>query len=142
MTNYGLIQGNVFEDERGTLRFVNAFDMSEVVRFYEIGPRNQDIKRAWQAHQYEKKWFHCLSGSFVINLVEVDNFESPSDQLQSQRVELSGDNPQILEVPGGFATGIKSTSNNARLQVFSNFGLKESSEDDFRYPLEKWAAEW
>nr|WP_299381574.1 hypothetical protein [Allomuricauda sp.] len=142
MENFGLIKGEVYSDERGTLRFVNQFDMSEIVRFYEIAPKDQTTIRAWQCHQFEKKWFHCLSGSFIINLVKIDNFNKPSDQLSPERVEIHAHVPEILEVPGGYATGIKAIAENSRLQVFSNFGLKASSEDDYRFPLEKWSAEW
>lgn len=137
-----LIKGEVFADDRGTMRFVNAFDMAEVVRFYEIAPKDQHIIRAWQAHKHEKKWFHCLSGSFVINVVEIDNFEKPSDDLEPIRIEMNSLVPEILAVPGGFATGIRASSENASLQVFSNATLEESKKDDFRYPLEKWTAEW
>ncbi len=137
-----LIPGDTFTDARGTLRFANAFDMSEVVRFYEILPIDEGQIRAWQGHRFEKKWFHCLLGSFIINLVEIDNFENPSENLTPIRVELDSGKPNILAVPNGYATGIKASSPGSRLQVFSNFGLKESSEDDYRYPLEKWSAQW
>ncbi|WP_222983941.1 sugar epimerase [Flagellimonas meishanensis] len=137
-----LIEGDTFMDDRGTLRFANTFDMSEVVRFYEILPKNQDFIRAWQGHQFEKKWFHCISGSFVINLVEIDNFKAPSEELVPVRIELDSFKPNVLAVPSGYATGIRANTPNSRLQVFSNFGLRESSEDDYRYPLEKWSAQW
>lgn len=116
--------------------------MDEIVRFYEIAPRTQQIIRAWQGHQHEKKWFYCLSGSFVINIVEINDFNDPSDGLIPIKIELDSSNPEILAVPTGFATGIKATSENARLQVFSNVALGESKDDDFRFPLEKWSAEW
>ncbi|MEC8831076.1 MAG: sugar epimerase [Bacteroidota bacterium] len=142
MSNNLLIKGEVFEDERGTLRFVNAFNMEEVVRFYEIAPKNQEIIRAWQGHQFEKKWFYCLSGSFVINIVEINDFNNPSDGLIPIRMELDSSKAMILAVPNGFATGIKAASKNSRLQVFSNASLEESKDDDFRFPLGKWSAEW
>ncbi|PWL39146.1 dTDP-6-deoxy-3,4-keto-hexulose isomerase [Flagellimonas aquimarina] len=142
MINDFLIKGEVFEDERGKLRFINLFDMSEIIRFYEIVPKNQQIIRAWQGHKHEKKWFHCLSGSFIINIIEIDNFSNPSDDLIPTRIVLSSQTPEILAIPNGFATGIMATLENSRLQVFSNFGINESKKDDFRYPLEKWQAEW
>nr|WP_299067430.1 sugar epimerase [uncultured Allomuricauda sp.] len=137
-----LIKGEIFEDERGKLSFANTFDMSEIVRFYEIAPKNQQIIRAWQGHELEKKWFNCLSGSFIINIIKVDSFDNPSDYLAPTRMELNSYTAEILAVPGGFATGIKATSKDSRLQVFSNLGLNESKKDDFRFPLEKWSAEW
>lgn len=142
MDDNKLIKGELYQDERGTLRSFNLFNMSEIVRLYEIAPKNEQIIRAWQGHQFEKKWFYCLSGSFVINMVEIDNFENPSDRLTPIRIELDSRTPEILAVPNGYATGIKATSAVCRLQVFSNFGLEDSGNDDFRYPLEKWSAVW
>lgn len=137
-----LIEGEVFEDERGRMQFVNAFNMEGIVRFYEIAPKNQNVIRAWQGHRHERKWFHCLSGSFVINLIELDNFTDPGDHLVPLRFEISASKPEILAVPGGFATGFKASSEDARLQVFSDVSLEDSKNDDIRFPLEKWAAIW
>ncbi len=137
-----LIGGGQFEDERGAVRFINDFDMTQVVRFYEIVPKDEKIIRAWQGHKVEKKWFYCLTGSFTINIVEVDDFLSPSDDLRPIRIDLSQEIPKILSVPGGFATGIKASSANSRLQIFSNFDLEESKNDDYRFPMQKWSAQW
>lgn len=137
-----MIAGDTFQDERGEMRFFNSLNMSEIVRFYEISPVNQDIIRGWQGHQHEKKWFYCLSGGFVINIIEINDFNRPSEDLTPIRVELESSNPRILAVPGGFVTAIKATSNNARLQVFSNAALNESKNDDFRFPMNQWSAEW
>lgn len=142
MRNNLVIAGDTFQDERGEMRFFNSLNMSEIVRFYEISPVNQDIIRGWQGHQHEKKWFYCLSGGFVINIIEINDFNRPSEDLTPIRVELESSNPRILAVPGGFVTAIKATSNNARLQVFSNAVLNESKNDDFRFPLDQWSAKW
>jgi dTDP-4-dehydrorhamnose 3,5-epimerase-like enzyme len=142
MRNNLVIAGDTFQDERGEMRFFNSFNMSEIVRFYEISPVNQDIIRGWQGHQHEKKWFYCLSGGFLINIIEINDFNRPSEDLTPIRVELESSNPRILAVPGGFVTAIKATSNNARLQVFSNAALNESKNDDFRFPLDQWLAKW
>ena len=142
MSKATLIDGNKFEDSRGSLRFFNTLDMSEIVRLYEIFPASENTIRAWQGHKMEKKWMYCISGSFIINLVELDDFKNPSDQLTPIRVELFSDIPKILEVPNGYASGIRAKKPNSRLQVFSNFGLDESKKDDYRYPLEQWSAKW
>ncbi|WP_421811688.1 dTDP-6-deoxy-3,4-keto-hexulose isomerase [Flagellimonas sp.] len=142
MQNDFLITGDTFQDERGEMRFFNTLNMSEIVRFYEISPANQNMIRGWQGHQQEKKWFYCLSGSFVINIIEINDFNKPSDNLTPIRIELDASNPKILAVPGGFVTGIKATSGHARLQVFSNAALNDSKNDDFRFPVDQWPAEW
>ena len=142
MVSQTLIEGSNFKDERGTLSFFNTFDMTEIVRMYEIAPSNTKSIRAWQGHKVEKKWFYCNAGAFMINLVQVDDFENPSPLLKPKRIVLDAKNPEILEISGGYATGFKASKENSKLQVFSNFSLDESKNDDFRYPIEKWDAKW
>nr|WP_299172557.1 WxcM-like domain-containing protein [uncultured Allomuricauda sp.] len=137
-----VIKGASFQDERGSMRFVNDFDMKAVVRFYEIMPENTHLIRGWQAHKEEKKWFYCLQGSFIINLVKIDAFDNPSASLKAVPHHISGDEPEVLYVPSGYATAIKAMEIGARMQVFSNFNLEASKNDDFRYPLTHWAANW
>ncbi|NNE76924.1 MAG: dTDP-6-deoxy-3,4-keto-hexulose isomerase, partial [Pricia sp.] len=97
--------------------------------------------RAWQAHTKEKKWFYCNSGAFVINLIELDNFEHPSDNLKTQKILLNSAVPMVLEISGGYANGFKATQEGSKLLVFSNFSLDESKADDFRYPADQWSFE-
>lgn len=142
MPEQRIISGDTFRDHRGSLRFINRFNMQEVVRFYEIAVANTDIIRGWQAHQKEKKWFYCLDGRLIINLIKIDPFERPSSHLKSLKFILNDETPEVLCVPGGYASAIKAITQNARLQIFSNFSLEESENDDFRFPLEKWSADW
>ncbi|WP_019671482.1 hypothetical protein [Eudoraea adriatica] len=142
MAYHNLIQGSKYTDDRGQLNFFNAFNLESVVRFYEIKPDNTDIIRAWQAHKEEMKWFYCHTGAFLLYLVVVDDFENPTGLLKPKRIILEAKNPMILELSGGYATGLKAIYENSTLQVFSNFSLEESKNDDFRYPIEKWDAKW
>lgn len=137
-----VILGETFEDHRGTLRFFNSLDMREVVRFYEISPANTVDIRGWQAHKEEKKWFYCLKGTFIINIVEVNDFENPTNSLSPQRFVLKDSLPEVLCVPGGCATALRALTKDARLQIFSNFDLHKSNKDDFRFRLEQWVANW
>jgi dTDP-4-dehydrorhamnose 3,5-epimerase-like enzyme len=134
--------GEQFTDDRGSLNFFNAFDMSEIKRLYEIEPYDESIIRAWQGHRYEKKWLYCSSGSFVINLIELDDFETPSNDIVPKRFLLEAKKPSILEISGGYANGFKATQPDSKLVVFSNFNLEESKVDDFRYPLHLWKVAW
>ncbi len=128
-----LIEGGLFSDERGELRFVNEFDLSEVVRFYQITHFSTAIVRAWQGHEKEQKWFYCLSGSFIVNLIELDNLENPSPQLPPQTFILTSDKPCILHVPGGFANGFKALDENSVLMVYSDKSIEEAKNDDLRW---------
>ncbi len=136
------IHGETYLDERGKVKFFNSFDMKEIVRFYEIAPSSTQTVRAWQAHLEEKKWFYCTAGTFVVNLKRINDGSSLPIGLDVERFELSEKNPLVLEVPGGYASGFKSLVENSKLMVFSNFSLEESKNDDLRFPLEQWEAEW
>ena len=142
MTFHKLIQGSNFYDERGGLRFFNNFNMTEIVRMYEILPGDTHTIRAWQCHQREKKWFYCHAGSFIMNLIQIDDFEAPSKDVVPKRIELRSETPSVLEISGGYATGFKAQEENSRLIVFSNFSLEESKNDDFRFPVDHWSVKW
>ena len=95
--------------------------------------------RAWQGHQFEKKWFYCSEGSFIINILKIDDFINPSPLLVPEKIVLDSSKPSFLELPGGYATGIKATAENSKLTVFSDYSLDESKNDDYRFSDNKWA---
>ncbi len=136
------IEGTTFSDTRGKIKFFNTFDMSQIVRFYEISPDNTSIIRGWQGHHNEKKWFYCHSGSFVINTVNIMPKETTPNNRIPQRFVLNENSPVILEVPEGSATAFKSLEDGSKLMVFSDFTLDESMKDDIRFPLETWNAQF
>ena len=137
-----IIPGNRHNDSRGFLNFFNEFSLEKIVRMYEIAPENTSIVRAWQAHKKESKWFYCSKGAFTVNLVKVDNFNNPSDDLETFNFELNEDTPQVLHIPGGYANGFKSLVNNSKLIVFSDLDLEDSKNDDFRFDTNKWIKKW
>jgi len=141
-SKYKIIAGSIFEDERGSLTFLNDFTLKPIVRLYEIAPINTTIVRAWQGHKNESKWFYCTQGAFVVNLVELDNYENPSDNLEVHTIYLESNNPKVLYVPGGYVNGFKSTMDNSKLMVFSDFDLEASKKDDYRYEPNKWLKNW
>lgn len=142
MIFHNSIQGENFSDQRGGLNFFNNFDMSEIVRMYEIMPSDISTIRGWQGHRNEKKWFYCNSGAFTFNLVKLDDFNALSKTIAPKRFILEAKKPTVLEISGGYATGFKAQTENSKLLVFSNFSLEESKNDDFRFPVGTWAAQW
>lgn len=137
-----LIEGSLFTDDRGSLAHANNFDLQPIVRFYEITPKNTSIIRAWQAHKKECKWFYCTSGSFKVNIIQLDSFENPSNNLVINSFQLDSKKPQVLFVPGGYANGFKALEENSKIIVFSNFNLNASKDDDFRFNTNKWLTKW
>ena len=133
--NAELIQGNRFADSRGELDFFNSFDLSEVVRMYRIKPSRTNIIRAWQGHRHEQKWFYCLKGSFVVNLLPLSEFTGDSVGNSLQIYTLQADLQQILRIPGGYVNGFRAIDSNSELLVFSNMTLEDSKADDYRFDL-------
>jgi len=80
-----IIQGNIHEDERGKLFYANEFDLSDVKRYYIIEHPDTKVIRAWQAHKKEQKWFQVISGSFLVAVVQPDNWEKPSEKLEVRK---------------------------------------------------------
>ncbi len=140
--NPKIILGDSFIDNRGVVSFCNDFSLKQIVRFYEITPKDTITVRAWQAHKRESKWFYCTQGAFKINLVKIDSFENPSNDLEVYPYEINDQTPQVLFIPGGYATGFKAILNDSKLMVFSDFDLIDSKEDDFRFETEKWKTKW
>ena len=133
-----LIEGGIHEDERGILAFANAFDMTQVRRFYQIKHTNTQVIRAWQGHKIERKWFYCSEGSFLVNVVEIDDWVHPSPSLQVHTFTLAASRPQVLSVEGGCVTGLQALEHNAALMVFSDMDTNQSKADDFRFDKDLW----
>lgn len=132
------INGGIYKDNRGSLKYVNDFSLDKAKRFYTISQSPNSEPRAWQGHKEETKYFYCLKGSFVINLVKIDNWESPNINLDAEPFLLSESKSEILVIPGGYANGIKAKEKKSQLLVFSDKTIKESAIDEHRYKSELW----
>lgn len=133
-----VINGEIFSDHRGQISSLNDFRFDGVERCYFIHHPDTSVVRAWHAHQFEKKWFYCIKGSFTLALVEVDNWDNPSPDLKPQIFELSDGKSQIICVPEGYANGIKAKEVGSILLVYSSKILGEALEDSWRYNYSMW----
>jgi dTDP-4-dehydrorhamnose 3,5-epimerase-like enzyme len=129
-----LIQGKSFADDRGSLFFNNDFNASQIKRIYFIENKDTRFIRGWTGHQREQRWFSAAQGSFTINLIKIDNWEKPSENLQVLKFELNSENLDILHVPSGYASAIQSHHENSRLLVMADYALGEIT-DDYRFPI-------
>ena len=136
------IQGQLFADERGHLTFFNAFDMTAIKRMYQIAPANTQMIRAWQGHKREQKWFYVLQGGFLIQTVAITDFENPETKTEVRQHHLNEKEPMVLHLPSGHASGIQALDPDSKLLVFSDVNLKDSKNDDYRFPVDFWKAEW
>ena len=139
-----LIVGGTHADARGTLRFCNDFDMSEVKRFYTISNSKEQPKRGWILHKRETKWFFPLKGKTIVRVRPMEGDECsnvqnvpPSLKLwrTSRMFELREDEPKVLKVPGGNWFLIEQDGA-AEVQVFSNCRVGEFPNDDFRKEID------
>lgn len=133
-----IIQGGNFSDHRGTISYVNDFTFKGIERFYIISNSDENPIRAWQGHKLDAKNFYCLSGSFNIHFVKVDNWENPSRDLKIETITVSESDSKIVHIPAGYANAIESLETNSKLISFSTLPLAKVSEDDVRYPSDFW----
>ncbi len=133
-----IIKGGTFNDNRGSMRFVNDFHFNDVKRFYFIKHPDTSMVRAWQGHQFEKKYFYPIAGKFIVAWVKIDDFENPSLELNPEFHILSADKSEIISVPKGYANGLKALEPNSEIMIFSDMSLEESVNEKIRYPAEWW----
>ncbi len=138
MNSYFIIQGERHTDVRGSMSFANRFDMSAVRRHYIITSYDSHTIRAWQGHSLECKWMKCIEGSFTINLVKPVVIHDPLGTEMIDVIKLNAHKGDVLFIPGGYFTGIKSDEDKGSLLVFSNLLLEESKHDDFRKESDFW----
>lgn len=132
-----IISGKIHNDDRGSLKYNNNFDLSPIKRMYLIENDNALIKRGWQGHKIEQRWFTATSGHFLIQLLKIDHWENPSNNLKSILFELSSATFDVLHIPSGYVTYIESQALDSKLLVMSDYKLGEI-EDDFKYTLDKF----
>ncbi|MBF0353730.1 MAG: dTDP-4-dehydrorhamnose 3,5-epimerase family protein [Alphaproteobacteria bacterium] len=134
------LPGGVAVDDRGSLQFVNDFDMADcgIRRFYAVTNHETLFIRAWHGHQNETKYLFVASGAVLLAAVKIDDWKNPSPSLPVARHVLSYEKPGLMKIPGGFAHGTMTLRPNTRLFFFSTSSLKESAGDDFRFEAFFW----
>lgn len=120
-----IIGGNRHVDQRGSIAFVNDFDMSQVRRFYSIQPA-VGLIRAWQGHKLENKWFHVIKGSFRVKLRALESKKFVGE------FKLNAERPEVLIIPKGVYNGFEALEEDSVLMVFSDASLEQSIKDDYR----------
>ena len=133
-----IIKGGVFNDERGAIYYVNDFNFHSIKRFYIIGNSEKLDTRAWQAHKIDTKNFYCISGSFLISCVEIDDWNNPSKNLPVYQFFLKEEESQILIIPPGYANAIKSLKPGSKLLSFSTLSISETGDDNVRFDKNMW----
>ena len=129
---------DTFKDNRGSLEYLNELDFSYFKRFYFITHSTTQSVRAWQGHPKESKVFIPTRGSFVIAVVKIDDFESPSKDLKPNIFRLSSCQKSALIIPDGYANGLKAIVPDSELLVLSEFELVQSVNEKIRFDQNLW----
>ncbi len=133
-----LIEGGIYKDQRGIVKFVNDFNFENIKRFYSITHNDTSFIRAWQGHKLETKNFYATKGSFLINWIKIDDWKNPSKNSNIEHTILSDKQSEILTIKPGYVTGFKALETDSTLVIFSDMSLDESKNDDYRYPANYW----
>ena len=136
MANLTSIIGGNAEDHRGSIRFVNDFDMTLVKRFYIIENKDTDTIRGWRAHRTEQRWFYVLEGAFSLKTVAIDDWEQPSRSLPVEETILRRADQRVIHVPVGYGTAFQALEPRSRLLVFADYGIDHAQEDDYTWPAD------
>lgn len=133
-----ILIGDIFIDDRGYISYVNNFNFDGIKRFYMIENHQVGFIRAWHGHKYEGKYITVVDGSALIGAVKIDDWEFPSKNLEVKKIVLSSKKPSILYIPPGFANGIMTLTQSAKVIVYSTSTLEESKKDDYRFDSRYW----
>jgi len=131
MMSTKVLNGGISVDDRGSVRFVNEFNFTNVKRFYQIENHRNGFIRAWHGHKKEGKYVYVSSGSALIGVVNMETEEI-------SKFILSDKTPKILWIPPGNYNGFKSLEENTKIIFFSTTSLEESLGDDIREEHDKW----
>lgn len=138
MSDIKVIDGEIFRDARGQISSLNSLEFEGIERCYFIHHPDISVVRGWHGHQFEKKWFYCVKGSFTLAFVKPDNWENPSPELKAEIFELNENNSRIICVPGGYANCLKASIKDSVLLVFSGKRYEEALSDSWRYDKDMW----
>ena len=133
-----VFQVNKIFDDRGSLLFINGFNVSEFKRFYLIENHSVNFIRAWHGHLKETKAIIMVKGEALVCAVELDDTINPNKDNEVTRVVLSATSPSALYIPAGYANGFMTLSADAKLLVFSSTTVEESQGDDYRFAYDYW----
>jgi len=124
-------------DERGTVSFTNNLNLQKAVRTYKVENSQLKTVRAWHGHKVEEKWVNVEQGEFLVCVVKVDDFTSPSKNSEIQTYNMSPKDG-FLYIPPNFANGAMNLTEDNAIRYYSSSTLEESLNDDFRFESDYW----
>jgi dTDP-4-dehydrorhamnose 3,5-epimerase-like enzyme len=135
-----IIKGGQHSDARGTLSFVNGFDMTEVKRGYMIEHPDPTVIRAWRGHKIEQRWFQVCKGSFEIRLVMIENWNTPDRGSEQLVFVLKESESSVLHIPKGYASSLQALEPHSKIMVFADYSIEHATNDDHLFPADYFKA--
>jgi dTDP-4-dehydrorhamnose 3,5-epimerase len=136
MMEIKLYNGGIAVDDRGSVRFVNDFNFSDVKRFYQVENHRRGFIRAWHAHEKEGKYVYVATGSALVGAVPLVN--NNLIVSEGKKFFLSAKKPTVLFIPSGYGNGFMNLEEGTSILFFSTRTLDESLGDDIRFPFDAW----
>jgi dTDP-4-dehydrorhamnose 3,5-epimerase len=130
-------ESNSNSDERGTVSFTNDLNLQKAIRTYKVENSQLKTVRAWHGHKVEEKWVNVEQGEFLVCVVKVDDFTSPSKDSEIQTFKMSPKDG-FLYIPPNFANGAMNLTEDNAIRYYSSSTLEESLNDDFRFESDYW----
>ena len=79
-----------------------------------------------------------VKGSFRIQLIKIDNWDSPSKDLEIYTFVVYDTKQDVLHVPEGYVTSIQALQENSKLFVMADYFFGEI-EDEHRFELDSFS---
>src|SRR3989344_1770312 len=122
-----IVSGDINVDDRGSVRFVNDFDLSKVKRFYQVENHVVGQVRAWEGSKHGETYVYVPGGSAEVAVVNPDTGEI-------QKFVMSAAKPRVLWIPAGCVSGFKTLEEKTILIFFSSQTEPEHKIDLIQFP--------
>lgn len=126
-----ILNGGIFVDDRGPLRFVNDFNFDGVKRFYQVNNHERGFIRAWHGHKVEGKYVYVVKGTAWVGVIDMET-------KKEEKFILSDKSPKILFIPPGKYNGFQTLEEDTSILFFSTSTIEETKGDDYREPYEEY----
>ena len=103
--------------------------LASIIRRIYLIENNLAFIRRWQGHKIEQRWFSSVNGDFEIQLIKIDNWEKPNKKIRKIKFHLTDGSLDILHIPPGYISSIKSFKEGDKLLVMSDYMLGELNDD-------------
>jgi len=132
-----LLKRGVSEDHRGSVEYYNSLNLDIFKRFYIVSNPSAGTVRAWHGHKVEAKLIKVIKGEFVIGIVEINNWDNPSQKSKVEKFSLN-QKSGVVYIPPGYANGAINLTAESKAIYFSSLNLEDSLNDDYRFDSKFW----